>query len=309
MQPKVSIIIPTYNRARYLDKTIKSALAQTFEDFELIIVDDGSTDDSRQVIDPYLSDPRVRYIYQENRERCAARNNGLRNSRGRYIALLDSDDLWLPDHLESCLKRAREIDKPALIFSNSLVIDQNDRIISRLYRRVHEGHVMDEIVKRLASDFSPSASFIPKTIFDDVGYFLEAEDFSAGEDTERWICIANKYPFFSTHRFTVLYRANTQSDIDGAANAEKTLRRLIDILLANKTLPAARIERLIHRWQYTTFADVYCHFGDMKRARSYLYRAIKRNKGQLFEPRWWWVLLKSIMGKAMIRRLKGIVRS
>ncbi len=309
MHPEVSIITPTFNRARYIGRTIESALAQTFKDFELIIVDDGSTDDSKQTIEPYLADSRVRYLYQENKERCAARNNGLRNSRGTYIALLDSDDLWLPHHLESCLRKTREMGETALIFSNSFVIDQDDKIISRLYTRVHEGYVMDEIVKRLSSDFAPSASFIPKTIFDDVGYFLEREGFSAGEDTERWISIANKYPFFSTHKFTVLYRVNTQDDRNASIHAEKNLRRLIDILLSNKALPTTRIEGLIHRWQYTTFAEVYGHFGDMKQARSYLYLAIQKNKGLLFEPRWWWVLLKSMMGMNLIRKLKGLGHS
>jgi glycosyltransferase involved in cell wall biosynthesis len=96
-----SIILPTYNRAHRIEKAIKSILEQSFSDWELIIVDDASIDDTEGVIQPYLSDSRIRYIKNEsNQERCVSRNTGIQNAKGEYICFLDSDDYHLPDHLE-----------------------------------------------------------------------------------------------------------------------------------------------------------------------------------------------------------------
>lgn len=96
--PYFSIILPTYNRAHLLSKAIESVLAQTFTDWELVIVDDGSTDNTKELVTAYADD-RIRYIYQENQERSAARNNGIKQSRGAYICFLDSDDYFLKDKL------------------------------------------------------------------------------------------------------------------------------------------------------------------------------------------------------------------
>ena len=82
---KTSVIIPTYNRADVLPSAIDSILAQTVKDFEIIIVDDGSTDDTRDVLEPYLAKPNIRYIYQENQKQAAARNNGVIHSGGEYV--------------------------------------------------------------------------------------------------------------------------------------------------------------------------------------------------------------------------------
>ena len=99
LMPRVSVIITTYNRAHLVSQAIQSVLDQTFRDFELIIVDDGSSDDTEAVVRGF-NDPRIRYIYQENKGISGARNTGIRNARGRYIAFLDSDDLWLPTKIE-----------------------------------------------------------------------------------------------------------------------------------------------------------------------------------------------------------------
>jgi glycosyltransferase involved in cell wall biosynthesis len=97
----VSVIVPTYNRADTIKRAIASVQAQTFQDWELIVVDDGSTDDTSSVIAGL--DPRMVVIRQENQGISGARNTGLMSSTGQYIAFLDSDDEWLPHHLELCI--------------------------------------------------------------------------------------------------------------------------------------------------------------------------------------------------------------
>src|SRR4030042_4827818 len=100
--PKVSVIIPTYNRGNLVLESIQSVFAQTFSDYEIIVIDDGSTDNTREVLHPYLS--KLTYIYEKNSGQSFARNIGILASKGEYIAFLDSDDLWEPEKLETQVK-------------------------------------------------------------------------------------------------------------------------------------------------------------------------------------------------------------
>ena len=116
--PLVSIVIPAYNAAEYIAGTLESVFAQVFTNYEIIVVNDGSPDSPalRQVLEPYRS--RVRYIEQENKGPSGARNTGIRAARGKYIALLDSDDLWLPHHLANqvaLIEGSQDLD---LVYSN-----------------------------------------------------------------------------------------------------------------------------------------------------------------------------------------------
>ncbi|MFM7681211.1 MAG: glycosyltransferase family 2 protein, partial [Bacteroidota bacterium] len=122
-----SIIIPTYNRANLLPETIRSVQNQTFEDWECIVVDDGSTDNTNQVVEEIIKlDSRIKYVFQENAERSAARNNGIRNSYGEYICFLDSDDHFLSDHLHQ-LKNIIETkeNRTCMIINEMQIIDDS----------------------------------------------------------------------------------------------------------------------------------------------------------------------------------------
>lgn len=128
---KFSIIIPTYNRAAFLPKTIESVLAQTYTDWELIVVDDGSTDNTKDVVTQY-SDSRIRYIYQDNAERCVARNNGIAHASGEYVCFLDSDDIYTEGYLS---KLSEIIDAncscPLFIVSSMIVENSEGERLSR----------------------------------------------------------------------------------------------------------------------------------------------------------------------------------
>lgn len=101
-KPTVSVVIPTYNRAKYVTETIDSVLSQSYTDYEIIVVDDGSTDNTREALAPYMD--RIRYIHQQNSGVSAARNRGIKAARGKWIAFLDSDDIWLPEKLAVQIK-------------------------------------------------------------------------------------------------------------------------------------------------------------------------------------------------------------
>lgn len=127
----VSIITPCYNGAKYIGETIDSVISQTYLDWEMIIVDDGSKDNSAQIVREYAEkDSRITLVQQENAGSAAARNNGIRRAEGQYIALLDADDLWHPDFLEKQIAFMKEKDA-VCVFCSYRRIDENSKEIMR----------------------------------------------------------------------------------------------------------------------------------------------------------------------------------
>lgn len=125
MNELVSIIMPSYNTAKFISETIESVLAQTYTNWELIIVDDCSTDDTDAVVRPYLADDRIRYIKNEKNSGAAvSRNRALREAKGKWIAFLDSDDLWLPEKLEKQIA-FMEQNNCRFSYTNYIEIDEN----------------------------------------------------------------------------------------------------------------------------------------------------------------------------------------
>ena len=125
--PLISVIIPTYNRARYVTRAIDSALAQTYKNYEIIVVNDGSTDNTREVLEPYFT--KINYVYQDNQGVSSARNTGIQHATGEWIAFLDSDDEWLPEKLSVQMHEIVQSDNNVCLHTtNHLVIhDQNNK--------------------------------------------------------------------------------------------------------------------------------------------------------------------------------------
>jgi glycosyltransferase involved in cell wall biosynthesis len=126
-----SVVIPAYNRADYLPLTVESALAQEGAEVEVIIVDDGSTDDTAAVVERHKNvwGERVRYVWQKNAERCVARNHGLRLARGEFVAFLDSDDLLRPQHVRSCVAALQEDEGAAAAYGDHGLVDAVGKVI------------------------------------------------------------------------------------------------------------------------------------------------------------------------------------
>ncbi len=114
---KVSVVIPTYNDAQYMQEALDSVSSQTYTNVEILVIDDGSTDDTTKVLGPYIQKGRIRYIYQENRGPSAARNTGVRVAAGEYIAFLDADDFWTPSHLGQLLDAIQKYPQCSIAFS------------------------------------------------------------------------------------------------------------------------------------------------------------------------------------------------
>jgi len=188
--PAISVIIPTYNRAGLLARAVDSVLNQTFQDFELIVVDDGSTDRTAEVLAGYQD--RLILLSKPHRGVSAARNQGLTSARGEWIAFLDSDDYWLPEKL------AVQVD--FFLHHPQALICQTEEIWYRNGRRVNPGkrHVKPSgDIFQMSLELclvSPSAVMIKKDLFSKVGEFDET--LPACEDYDLWLRITAKYPVY-----------------------------------------------------------------------------------------------------------------
>jgi len=185
--PFFSIIIPTYNRAGLLGKAIKSVLGQTFKSWELLIIDDGSTDNTADVVKQF-DDPRVRYIYQTNAERCVARNNGIGHAGGKYICFLDSDDYYLPERLSKIYNELLQRHNPVEMFYTGLTIEKENATEPR-EGNYYRGENIFEII--VVNTIHSQQVCVAAEIMQEYKYDPQ---FRIGEDMELWLRIAAKYP-------------------------------------------------------------------------------------------------------------------
>lgn len=196
---KVSVIIPTYNRAKMIGETIQSVLDQKFRDFELIVVDDGSTDNTKEVVDSF-KDPRINYISRQNSGPSAARNTGIQASSGDYIAFLDSDDLWLSDYLELMVRQLDSHNDLGLVCSDGYLRDDRTGVtIGTIWRTSLPGfnpqraakQPLKELLLRPDCFIRPPFTVVRRVVFNKVGYFDES--LRNGEDWEIGIRIAHYF--------------------------------------------------------------------------------------------------------------------
>lgn len=184
--PKVSVIIPTYNRANYICEAIDSVIAQTCKDYEIIVVDDGSTDNTKDAIKKY--DGKIRYIYQKNRGVAAARNAGIRQAVGRYIAFCDSDDIWLPLKLEKQLILFEENLMVGFVYCFMLV-ESKGALSKRILPSKPAQNFSDLLIYGAAIPLS--SVVIRKEWLLEVGFFDESMKYV--EDYDLWLRILLKY--------------------------------------------------------------------------------------------------------------------
>lgn len=188
--PKVSIIIPTYNRANLLREAIDSVLAQTYQDFELLVVDDGSTDNTCAVVAGYGD--QVVYRFQENRGVSRARNLGIHASAGAWIAFLDSDDLWLPEKLEQQMAVMEQNPDLRLCHTEEIWIRRGLRVNPKKKHKKQGGFIFHDCLPLCV--ISPSSVLLRRTLLEEVGYF--DENLPACEDYDLWLRITKDYPVY-----------------------------------------------------------------------------------------------------------------
>ena len=296
--PSVSIILPTYNRAHLLPRAILSILNQTHQDFELIIIDDASTDATTEVVAAF-DDPRIRYIrHQSNQGAAAARNTGIKASRGAYIAFQDSDDEWLPHKLERQLHALTQSpSEVGVVYSSFWLVRGNERITlpSRIRKWVS---LLPSKIRRLEGDIHQALSrgnfittqvaLVRRTCFEAVGLFDER--LSRFQDWELWLRIAKHYHFqYIDEPLVLAYATPGSLSSDRAACIEA-----LDIILQKHHHEAAEENKELFAHYLNAMGDILFQNGDRERGQSHLFRSVKTSP---FNTAYWITACASLLGR------------
>lgn len=279
MQTTVSIIIPTYNRASFIQQTILSVLDQTLQDFEIIIIDDNSNDNTKEIVDSFFHDDRIIYLKNsKNMGPGAARNIGLKIAKGKYIAFLDSDDLWLPKKLETQIRYMEENPQFHLVYSNGWMINTKGETIQIYLNKRHnvEGNIFPDLLKR---NFIMNITVMMRRgVFETIGLLNEDLSIVAVEDYEYWLRVSMHFNIGYINEPLALYRIHTEN-ISKAKSVAILRQRVLKTILHNYNCPQKfyeQIENIIERLNYS--ASVYCwKNSDKANAKRYVRRYISFN--------------------------------
>lgn len=251
---QISAIVPVYNGAQTIRATIASVLQQTFTDFELIVIDDGSTDDTVAVVKEF-QDPRVVVHSFPNAGQGESRNRGVKLARGEYVSFIDADDLWTPDKLALQWQALQDNLQAAVAYSWTDHIDEAGEFLRCGPHLKFEGNVYQKLI---VSDFVGSGSnvLIRKSAFETVGGF--APHLTPAEDWDLWVRLAAKYEFVVVPKVQILYRTAVNSSSFNVAKMEVSSLQVIDRIFdrAPEELKSFRSICLGHRYKYLTYKSL-----------------------------------------------------
>jgi glycosyltransferase involved in cell wall biosynthesis len=274
---KFSIIIPTYNRATHIKYAIESVIAQTYEEWELIIIDDGSTDDTCKICTS-INDHRIKYIYQNNSERSAARNKGIDIAKGEWICFLDSDDYFLPNHLEQLMNTINRENLKNIMLASGLYTEKNgNRTKKELLN--FEVHPVREISEKflIPTQVCVSREILINNRFD--------ENFCLWEDTHLWMRIAAQFPVIQINLYTAVQIHHKDSTVAIGSKKIKIndVNRYIEAIKSLSENYSLIFNGILNQQDFIDYAD--------RKYRMYLYQA--RQKGQVITALkiWWMGLL------------------
>ena len=288
--PKVSVVIPTYNRANFIAESIQSVLDQTFTDFEIVIIDDGSTDNTREVIDSFR-DRRIRYTHQENGGVGSASNRGFELSAGEYIAFFSSDDILVEDALERGVEALDRHPEVAFSYGQIYLMDERGHVFG--LRKPRHGHATvrpgtEEIRKAIIDgNHIPAMTIMARrNCLFEVGLYDPA--FSDGsEDLDLWVRLARKYPVAYIPAPLAKYRMHSGCmTIARAVDEElETKSRILESVFNDPELGPrfASLRSRAYFYLHLRLARHAYEAGDMKSSREQLSAALKFNHGKLFE--------------------------
>lgn len=275
--PFFSIILPTYNRAHFLPKAIESVLKQTFEDWELIIVDDGSTDNTKEVVAKY-NDSRIRYFFQENQERSAARNNGIDQAQGEYICFLDSDDYYLPEKLSNFkIAIEQSTNDPNTLFYDGLIFETDEVRTEAILPMKNDTDTFHEFL--LQNPIFSQQVCAPRLFFQKHKYNAQLR---IGEDAELWLRMVSdvKFQGVESYQTVVLEHEDRSVNLKKYNAAKEQLKQLelIFSLYPNEKISAPIRQQLLSNCYFNSAK----HFMMNNKKR----RAIKKVlKSLFFDPR------------------------
>ena len=302
-----SVVIPAYNAEKFITNAVKSVLDQTYPDFELVLIDDGSVDGTKAQIEQF-SDDRIRYIYQENGGVSAARNKGILESRGDYVCFLDADDEWKTEHLALLRSLIEKYSDCGLYITgydirlgNGEVVHKSQQILHAIAEEDFKSDDGYALLNHHGYFLNTNTVCCRKDVFDKVGLF--SVGVKNGEDDDMWYRIFAYYSLAVSKRVTTVYdRANCGATAQRGEVHETFFLRRVDELLASNEVPAHRKKSLLvwrERNKLST-ARKYILVGEKKKAakmiRTIDYKKVKKKK--LFET-----LLCLLLPYKMVRRV------
>lgn len=254
--PLVSIVTPVYNGEQYLAEAIESALAQTYRNFELLIINDGSTDNSKAIITSYLNNSKIHYFEQQNAGVAAARNLALRNANGKYIGFLDQDDLWLPDKLSTQIQYLETNPEIPFVHSRQGYIQADGTPIPDYPKDwVYDlhGKCFIELFKR--NRIAVLTVLVRKSVIDEIGFFNEAV--SRVDDYELWLRICSRYPIGFQDNKLALYRCHdTNASHDYIKMEQAELKALKSFYNKNKQIFESIDKKIINKRFFELHTEV-----------------------------------------------------
>ena len=292
--PKVSVIIPTCNRAQFLRSAIESVRKQTFQDFEIIVVDDASNDETPEVVRSF-ADGRVRYLRRESkRGQGATRNDGIREARGEYIALLDDDDEWLPTKLQKQVALLGALpNEVGLIYTGFFRIDASSKRVLSEVTPTERGKVFHALGRGNWIG-TCSTVLLRRSCFDKAGLF--DEDLASGADYDMWLRIAKEFEVDFINERLVFYNVHNSRI---STNYESLTSGLEAQLRKHNSVLARDRRRYSER--YLSLGIFYCYQGQVMKGRQAFFKAIR-----LFplEPRNYFNLCLSLLGGRNFKKIK-----
>lgn len=277
----VSVIVPTYNRANLLPQALASVLRQTHKEYELIVVDDGSTDNTQEIVAsfaPQLSRP-IRYIHQVNRGEPAARNRGLAVARGTYVAFLDSDDHWTPGYLASCVSALSAVPEAGAAF-----MDHGISRDGKTFVPTDAGKIGSQLalLRRLATRdlvLASDAVMVRRSVFAAVGGF--EEKLQVGTDWEMWVRIASLFRMIHVPGIGVIVYQHVNNTASQPVKIDTHVRNAIAVIMDHAHPEVRRLRRRILARGHLDTGYFFAFAGAPARALEKLVRAVCIDPGIL----------------------------
>jgi glycosyltransferase involved in cell wall biosynthesis len=235
----VSIIIPTYNRAWSIKESIDSVLSQDFNDFELIVIDDGSTDHTLGILNSYGKD--ILVIHQRNQGVSSARNRGLMEASGSFIAFLDSDDLWLPRKLSIQVDFFHSNPTAMICQTEEIWMRNNVRINPKKRHKKPSGIIFEPSLALCL--VSPSAVMTRRNLFDEVGFFDET--LPACEDYDLWLRISYKHPVYLIDLPLIIKRGGHDDQLSASAGLDRYRIKSLEKIIASDVLTGSQLRAAV----------------------------------------------------------------
>lgn len=285
-----SVVIPLYNKAEHIRRSIDSVLAQTIQNFEIIVVNDGSTDGGENIVKRY-TDHRIKLIEQNNSGVSSARNRGILTAEGKYIAFLDADDVWLPDFLDTISGLIKKFSDAGAYATAYKVKEPDGKYYKVNFSPIPsfpwEG-IISNYFECLASGYHSlrtSAVCIKKDIFNSVGLFDTS--FRMGEDTDMWIRLYLKTKIAFSTKINAIYFTDTVNRFDTIVdNFQIELTKLID-----KFLSPTYLDKIPYKFQYLFKKSMGIKLFDL--IKRYLYLGEKKEALRVFLNNWQYLGLKN----------------